>query len=53
MSYDQKKRRETSDHKLLKNRGQMSSDWGRWKDLFKGYEIFSSHFQKKLYLKNI
>jgi len=24
-----------------------------WKDIFKGYKIFSSHFQKKHYLKKI
>ncbi len=62
MSYDQKKgQRQIGnlilDHKSLKRKGQMRSNWGHnrhcWKDLFEGYKIFPSHFQNKLDLRNI
>jgi hypothetical protein len=44
------------DHKCLKIRGQMRSDWGMlYADgiFFEGYKILPSHSQNKLDLRNI
>jgi hypothetical protein len=62
MSYGQKKGRELNwefDSRLqIPWKHGLNEVWLKcvihhWKDIFKGYKIFSSHFQKKNYLKKI